>query len=35
LLNERNHLPCREDAKQQVNIVGLTEIQVQDVNQIM
>jgi kinesin family member 2/24 len=35
LLNNRNHLPIREDAKQQVNIVGLTEMQVQDVNQIM
>ena len=35
LLNNRNHLPCREDAKKQVNIVGLTEYTVTDVQQIM
>jgi len=28
LLNARALLPCREDAKQQVNIVGLTELNV-------
>ena len=32
LLNNRNHLPCREDAKKMVNIVDLTEYTVNDVN---
>jgi len=31
LLNERKDLICREDAKQKVNIVGLTEIPVKNV----
>lgn len=35
LLDNRKPLPCREDAKQIVNIVGLTELQVYDVNEIM
>jgi len=35
LLNERKDLICREDAKQKVNIVGLTEMPVTSVNEIM
>ena len=35
LLNKRSLLHCREDGKQKVNIVGLTEMQVQSVEQIM
>lgn len=35
LLNQRELLQCREDAKQQVNIVGLTEITVGNVSDIM
>jgi len=35
LLNQRELLQCREDAKQQVNIVGLTEYHVTKVDQIM
>ena len=35
LLNHRELLHCREDGKQQVNIVGLTECQVESVNEIM
>ena len=35
LLNERKDLICREDAKQKVNIVGLTEMPVTNVNEIM
>lgn len=35
LLGKRKELVCREDAKQKVNIVGLTEYPVRDVNEIM
>ena len=35
LLNSRKDLICREDAKQKVNIVGLTEQPVQNVEEIM
>jgi kinesin family protein 2/24 len=35
LLNNRKDLVCREDAKQKVNIVGLTETPVKNVNEIM
>ncbi len=35
MLNERKDLICREDAKQKVNIVGLTEMPVKNVNEIM
>jgi len=35
LLNHRKDLVCREDAKQKVNIVGLTEQPVQNVQEIM
>ena len=35
LLNSRELVHCREDHKQKVNIVGLSEIQVQNVEQIM
>jgi kinesin family protein 2/24 len=35
LLNNRELVHCREDHKQKVNIVGLSEVQVTDVNQIM
>lgn len=35
LLNNRNFLHCREDAKQNVCVVGLTEITVNNVQQIM
>ena len=35
LLNNRELVHCREDAKQKVNIIGLQEVQVVDVNQIM
>jgi kinesin family protein 2/24 len=31
LLNNRKDLVCREDAKQKINIVGLTEVPVKDV----
>ena len=35
LLNNRKDLVCREDAKQKVNIVGLTETLVKNVHEIM
>ena len=35
LLNDRSVVQCREDGKQQVNIVNLTEVQVGDVEAIM
>ena len=35
LLNERNPLHCREDGKQKVNIVGITEMPVTQVEEIM
>ena len=35
LLNKRQDLVCREDAKQKVNIVGLTEIPVSSIDEIM
>lgn len=35
LLNEREMVVCREDGKQKVNIVGLTERGVQSVEDIM
>lgn len=35
LLNERELLHCREDGKQKVNIVGLTEINVDSVQYLM
>lgn len=35
LLNNRQLLQCREDAKQRVNIVGLTETEVTSVEEIM
>lgn len=35
LLNQRELVHCREDHRQKVNIVGLTELQVNDVNSIM
>ena len=35
LLNNRQLLQCREDGKQKVNIVGLTEITVESVQNIM
>lgn len=35
LLNNRKDLICREDAKQKINIVGLTEVPVKDVEEIM
>ena len=35
LLNDRSIVQCREDGKQQVNIVNLTEVQVSDVESIM
>merc|ERR1711893_14523 len=35
LLNDRAIVYCREDGKQQVNIVNLTEVQANDVDQIM
>jgi hypothetical protein len=35
LLNNRKDLICREDAKQKINIVGLTEVPVKDVQEIM
>ncbi len=35
LLNNKEMVICREDAKQKVNIVGLTEKQVQTVEDIM
>jgi kinesin family protein 2/24 len=34
-LNNRELLQCREDHKQKVNIVGLSEVQVTSVEQIM
>lgn len=35
LLNEREVLACREDHKQKVNIVGLTEVQTSSVQHLM
>jgi len=35
LLNNRELVHCREDHKQKVNIVGLTEVNVSNVQQIM
>ena len=35
LLNNRAFLNCREDGKQNVHVVGLTEIKVSDVQEIM
>ena len=35
LLNKRTHVQCREDSKQRVNIIGLTEKQVFEVEDIM
>ena len=35
LLNDRSVVHCREDGKQQVNIVNLTEVQATDVESIM
>ena len=35
LLNDRSIVQCREDGKQKVNIVGLTEVQVDNVDSIM
>jgi hypothetical protein len=35
LLNNRKDLICREDGKQKVNIVGLTEFPVRNVEDIM
>lgn len=35
LLNKRTHVQCREDSKQKVNIIGLTEKQVYEVEDIM
>ena len=35
LLNDRSVVHCREDGKQQVNIVNLTEVQASDVDSIM
>lgn len=35
LLNERAPVQCREDGKQQVNIVNLTEVQCDNVDSIM
>jgi kinesin family protein 2/24 len=35
LLNNKEMVTCREDAKQHVNIVGLTEKKVTDVEEIM
>ena len=35
LLNDRAPIHCREDGKQVVNIINLTEVQVSDVDSIM
>ena len=35
LLNNREIMPCREDHQQKVNIVGLSEVRVDNVEQIM
>jgi kinesin family protein 2/24 len=35
LLNKRSQIECREDAKQRVNIINLTEKEVTDVETIM
>lgn len=35
LLNNRENVQCREDAKQNVNLVGLTEKKIVDVEEIM
>ena len=35
MLNKRQEIFCREDGKQKVNIVNLTEVQVDNVEKIM